>query len=113
MMQQMELQMKALAVEKAWLAGLVATLMESNSRPNKQIEQICADPSATSTEIVEWTPSHNRRRSKKTPLQLACRTPPRPPPGTPQSKKKSKVSSSPSNNQFDALSDDLSDVEMD
>jgi hypothetical protein len=53
MMQQMELQMKALAVENARLAGLVATLMESNPRPNEQIEQICANPLTTSTEIVE------------------------------------------------------------
>ena len=56
----------------------------------------------------------DRRQSKKTPLQLECRTPPRPPPGTPQTLKKSKLSTSPSStNRFDALSDDLDDVEMD
>jgi hypothetical protein len=46
-------------------------------------------------------------------LQLACRTPPRPPPGTPQTQKKSKKSTSPSTNRFDALADNLDDIEMD
>jgi hypothetical protein len=65
-----------------------------------------------STEMVEWSPSRHQRRSKKTPLQLACRTPPRPPPGTPQIKKKSRISNSPSTNRYEALDHSDSDDEM-
>ena len=65
-----------------------------------------------STEIVEWSPSRHQRRSKKTPLQLACPTPPRPPPGTPQTKKKSRISNSPSTNRYEALDHGDSDEKM-
>jgi hypothetical protein len=65
-----------------------------------------------STEMVEWSPSCHQRQSKKTPLQLACRTPPRPPPGTPQIKKKSRISNSPSTNRYEALDHSDSDDEM-
>ena len=114
MMKQMQQQMQNLAAENVCLSELVASLRGNPSArlPSEQIDQIC-DASQVSTEIVEWVPSHDRRRSKKTPLQLACRTPPRPPPGTPQTQKKSKMSTSPSTNRFDALADDLEDIEMD
>jgi hypothetical protein len=114
-MQQMQQQMNNLAAENVRLSGLVASLLENNRLPSEQIDQLCDTPQV-STEIVEWLPSHDRRQSKKTPLQLACRTPPRPPPGTPQTLKKAKVSTSPSTNRFEALSgdlDDLDNVEMD
>ena len=114
MMKQMQQHMQNLAAENERLYELVANLRGNpiSRLPPKQIDQIC-DASQVSTEIVEWLPSHDRRRSKKTPLQLACRTPPRPPPGTPQTQKKSKMSTSPSSNRFDALADDLEDIEMD
>jgi hypothetical protein len=112
LMQQMQQQMQHLAEENAQLSGLVASLMGNPRVPPEQINQICDNPQVC-TEIVKWLPSHDRRRSKKTPLQLACRTPPRPPPGTPQTLKKSKISTSPSTNRFEALCDDLDDVEMD
>jgi hypothetical protein len=72
--------------------------------------------------MVPWSPSREKRRSKKTPhvQQLPCRTPPRPPQGTPQTKKKPKVSASPEANRFHVLADDTmeeidtapADVEM-
>ena len=111
-MEQMQQQMQNLATENARLAGLVESLMRHQHFPPEHAERICDVPPA-STEMVEWLPPHDRRRSKKTPLQLECRTPPRPPPGTPQTQKKSKMSTSPSNNRFDAFSNDLDDVEMD
>jgi hypothetical protein len=111
-MEQMQQQMQNLATENARLAGLVESLMRHQHLPPEQVERICNAPLASS-EIVEWLPPHNQRRSKKTPLQLACRTPLRPPPGTPQTQKKSKMSTSPSTNRFDALADNLDDVEMD
>jgi hypothetical protein len=47
-----------------------------------------------SSQIVEWSPSRPRRRSKKTVLQSTERLPPREPAGTPQVTKKKRVSAS-------------------
>ena len=74
--------------------------------PDEVIEQV-------STDIVEWSPSRHRRRSKKTVLQSTERSPPREPAGTPQVTKKKRVSESPIANRFGALASDTSDAEMD
>ena len=74
--------------------------------PQEHIEQV-------STEIVEWSPSRHRRRSKKTVLQSTERSPPREPSGTPQVAKKKRVSASPIANRYGALASDTSDAEMD
>jgi hypothetical protein len=74
--------------------------------PDKVIEQV-------STDIVKWSPSRHRRRSKKTVLQSMERSLPRQPAGTPQVTKKKWVSESPIANRFGALASDTSDAEMD
>ena len=87
--------------------------------PREQIGEICEVPQVSNV-MVEWSsPSRERRRSKKTPLQaeMPNRTPPRPPNGTPQTKKKARVSASPAANRYEVLAeeiiDDIPDEEMD
>ena len=68
--------------------------------PMEHIDALCDVPQV-STEMVEWSsPTRDKRRSKKSPIEaeLPIRTPPRPPQGTPQTKKKPRVSASPSAN---------------
>jgi hypothetical protein len=87
--------------------------------PTEHIDALCDIPQV-STEMVEWSsPTRDKRRSKKTPLEaeMPIRTPPRPPHGTPQTKKKPRVSASPSANRYEALADasmdDVLDDDMD
>ena len=90
------------------------------SIPRKHMTDTVCEVPQVSTEMVEWSPSRERRRSKKTPLEaeLPIRTPPRPPQGTPQIKKKHRVSASPPTaNRYAPLAeetiDDVPDDDMD
>ena len=72
--------------------------------PEEHIEQV-------SSQIVEWSPSRPRRRSKKTVLQSTERLPPRDPAGTPQVTKKKRVSASPVANRYGVLASNTSEAE--
>jgi hypothetical protein len=145
-MKQMELQMQQmqqLVEENARLNCLIHQLIENQGTggalvpatvprnfgqgipvatvfPREHMDAISEAPQV-STEMVEWSPPRERRRSKKTPqeAEMPIRTPPGPPQGTPQTKKKHRVSASPAptTNRYAALADkttdDLLDEDMD
>jgi hypothetical protein len=121
MVQQLNLDMRELLQTHRQLAPLMQVGAEYGQlRAREQQGQLTipeelidgAEDAQVSTQMVEWSPARQRRRSKKTVLHTEERSPLREPAGMPEKKKKKRVSATPEDNRFGVLGSDQSDEDM-